>query len=156
MRSDYIRIQDKTTLRTQAFPTYQVSRHEAQLQPNNLYHVRASFVWERDYTRYNTRSGACMRTRLVPYPTNSRFGGEQSLEVTIKHLYLYTDSMQSNSYTDCKAARFLNSHTLVTQAFLLPATGDNTPKEVPSSGILSPIIRGRYTYRNKGLIRFYS
>ena len=81
--------------------------------------------------------GACMRTRLVPHPTNSRFGGK-SLEVTIKHLY--TDSMQS-----CKAARLLNSYTLVTQALLPPATGDNTPKRGSSSGILS-----------KCLIRFYS
>ena len=69
--------------------------------------------------------------------------GEQPLEVTIKHLY--TDSMQSNSYTDCKAARLLNSYTLVTQALLPPATGDNTPKRGSSSGILS-----------KCLIRFYS
>ena len=42
--------------------------------------------------------------------------------------------------------RLLNSYTLDTQALLFSATGDNTPKDRgSSSGILSPIIRGRYT-----------
>ena len=51
VRSDYIRLQDKTSLRTQAFPSTLGTRLSL---PNNLYHVCASFVRERDYTRYNT------------------------------------------------------------------------------------------------------
>ena len=72
--------------------------------------------------------GACMRTRLVPHSYQLKVC-EQSLEVTIKHLYLHTDSRVIVTLIAKLLARLLNSYTLVT--LLPPATGDNTPKEVP-------------------------